>query len=106
MNFLVETALLGHGLLSVDNDLILSLWPDEVLLAWVENGKVKIGHISEFIPSRKNSKDWERLDGLAVKSKKYDNKNAFLTASGTMAVAKDVNCPVVVTAGIGGIGDI
>lgn len=106
MKFLVETALLGHGLLSVEDNLILSLWPEDVSLAWVESGKIKIGHISEFIHSRKSSKSWQRLDGLAIKHKEYHNKNAFLTASGTMAVAKDINCQVVVTAGMGGIGDI
>jgi pseudouridine-5'-phosphate glycosidase len=106
MKYLVETALLGHGLLSVDNDLILSLWPDDVSLAWIENGKVKIGNISEFIPLRKNSKGMERLDGLAVKRNEFNNKNAFLTASGTMEVARNLNCSLVVTAGIGGIGDI
>lgn len=106
MNYLVETALLGHGLLSVDDSLILSLISDDVRLAWVESGNIKIGNISEFIYARKDSKNWDRLDGLNIKRKEYANKNAFLTASGTMAVAKDINCPVVVSAGIGGIGDI
>lgn len=106
MKFLVETALLGHGLVSIDDDLIVSMWPDDVLLAWVENGNIKIGDIEEFMPARKNSKSWGRLDGLSIKRKDYFDKNAFLTASGTMEVAKDNNCCVVVSAGIGGIGDI
>lgn len=106
INYLVETALLGHGLKSIEDDLIISLWPEDVTLAWVENGEIIIGNISEFIPARKQSKNWERLDGMAVLKNEYKGKNAFLTASGTMAVARKINCPVVVTAGIGGIGDI
>ena len=106
LNYLVETALLGHGLQSVDDDLIMSLWTDDAMLAWVEKGEIRIGSITEFIPSRKQSDNWERLDGKAIINGEYKDKNAFLTASATMAVAREIQCPVVVTAGIGGIGDI
>ena len=104
--YLVETALLGHGLVSVEDDEILSLWPKDAMLTWVEKGKIKIGTIEEFIPARRESSHWNRLDGLGVEKIHEENSNAFLTASGTMAVAKKIGCPVVVTAGMGGIGDI
>lgn len=106
MKFLVETALLGHGLYSIKDTEILSIWPKNVALTWVEGGEIRIGDIGEFIHSRSNSNSWGRLDGLAMERNEFKDKNAFLTASGTMAVAKYINCPVVVTAGIGGISDI
>ncbi|NLW41088.1 MAG: pseudouridine-5'-phosphate glycosidase [Tissierellia bacterium] len=106
LNFLVETALLGHGLVSVKDEEILSLWPEGAKLAWVEKGRVCIGTIDEFILARKESHKWARLDGKKLKEKLEPHINAFLTASGTMAVAKEIGCPVVVSAGIGGIGDI
>lgn len=106
MDFLVETALLGHGLASVKDDEILSAWPQGALLVWMERGKIRIGTIDEFIPARKEKDKWHRLDGLKIKEKYDSDINAFLTASGTMTVAKDIGCPVVVSAGIGGIGDI
>lgn len=106
MKYLVETALLGHGLQSLDDDLIMSLLPEDVMLAWLKKGEIRIGNVSEFIYSRKQSNSWERLDGMAVIKNEFKDKNAFLTASGTMAVARQIQCPVVVTAGIGGIGDI
>lgn len=106
INFLVETALLGHGLISVRDDEILSIWPEGALLVWMESGKIRIGTIEEFIPARKEKDRWDRLDGLRVKEKHDENTNAYLTASGTMAIAKEIGCPVVVSAGIGGIGDI
>jgi len=105
-NYLVETALLGHGLKSVNDSLITSIWPEDVKLAWIENGEIIIGDIQKFISVRRQSESWERIDGAQVLKNDYKGKNAFLTASGTMSVAKEINCPVVVTAGIGGIGDI
>ena len=104
-DYIVETALLGQGLISIEDEEILSIWPKDALLAWVQKGKIKIGTIEEFIPARK-SNNWGRLDGITVKNKQQDNVNAYLTASGTMVVAKEMGCPVVVSAGIGGIGDI
>lgn len=104
--YLVETALLGHGLISIRDDEILELWPDGASLAWVEKGEIRIGTIQEFIPSRSKSDDWKRLDGLMIKQGLSNNINAFLTASATMVVAKEVGYPLVVSAGIGGIGNI
>ncbi|HSH36577.1 pseudouridine-5'-phosphate glycosidase [Schnuerera sp.] len=105
-NYLVETALLGHGLISVEDYEILSAWPKGAMLAWMEKGKIRIGTIEEFIPGRQERDSWTRLDGRKVKEECNTNINAYLTASGTMAVAKEIGCPVVVSAGIGGIGDI
>ena len=106
IGYLVETALLGHGLYSIKDDKIVSMWPENAMLTWVEDGEIKIGEISEFIHSRNKSDEWARLDGISVEKNDFKEKNAFLTASGTMAVAKEIKCPIVVTAGIGGIGEI
>lgn len=104
--YLVETALLGHGLISIEDEEILSLWPNGAMLAWVERGQIRIGTIEEFIPARSKSHSWKRLDGIRIKEELEENTNAFLTASATMVVAKEVGYPLVVSAGIGGIGDI
>lgn len=106
IKYLVETALLGHGLPSIKNNDILSIWPKDAMLAWVEKGEIRIGTIEEFIPTRMESHHWERLNGLRVKKSLSKDVNSYLTASGTMVVAKELKCPVVVTAGIGGIGDV
>lgn len=106
MEYLVETALLGHGLISIENNEILSIWPKGAMLAWVEKGKIRIGTIEEFLPAREESNSWKRLDGLTIKRELGKDINAFLTASATMVVAKEINCPIVITAGMGGIGDI
>ena len=104
--YLIETALLGHGLISISDKEILSGFDKKAELTWIEKGKICIGTIEEFIPARQESNRWDRFDGLKVKEKLEPNTNAYLTASGTMAVAKETGYPVVVSAGIGGIGDI
>ncbi|SKC89794.1 pseudouridine-5'-phosphate glycosidase [Maledivibacter halophilus] len=105
-NYLVETALLGHGLISVKSDDIISQWPKGAVLAWIEGGQPKIGNIEEFLLAKESINNWKRFDGLKLKEKFNKNTNAYLTASGTMVIAKKTGYPVVVTAGIGGIGDI
>jgi len=104
--YLVETALLGHGLNSIEDSLILSLWPKDANLVWIQEGKITIGNIDEFLFVKNEKNNWERLNGKEVSENKFQGKNAFLTASGTMEVAKLNNCQMVVTAGLGGIGDI
>lgn len=106
IGYLVETALLGHGLYSIEDNKIMSVWPQNAMLTWIENGEIKIGEIPEFIHSRSKSNEWLRLDGLSIEKNDFKNKNAFLTASGTMVVARKMKCSIVVTAGIGGIGEI
>lgn len=104
--YLVETALVGHGLVSIKDEEILSVWPKEAMLSWIENGKIKIGNIEEFIPIRSKSEYYPRIDGSKVKLDLEGDMNGCLTASGTVEVAKAIGAPVVVTAGLGGIGDI
>lgn len=106
MRVLVETCLLGHGLASISNSQIRELWPDpSVELSWVEAGKVKISSLEEFLRVRSNSKKFRRYDGSAIENEEYD-KSGFLTASGTMAIARREGYGVVVSCGIGGISDI
>lgn len=104
--YLVETALLGHGLLSIKDEEILSIWPKGARVSWVEDGKIKIGSIEEFIPIRSKNQAYPRIDGSKLKKELDKNSNGCLTASGTMEVAKAIGAQVVVTAGMGGIGDI
>ncbi len=48
-NYIVETALLGQGLISIEDEKILSVWPKDALLAWNSKRQIKIGTIEEFI---------------------------------------------------------
>lgn len=106
VNFVVETALLGQGLVSVSNNQIKELWPDGALVAWLQKGGIILGSIEEFLYYKDQTESWKRLDGLTLYEGMKAEVNGFLTASAAMAVARDLGCPIVVSAGIGGIGDI
>ena len=105
--FLVESALLTHGLVSVSQEELRSLWPSEIdCIAWVDQGRVVIGPIEQFLPFRQRAAElcrisWEDLPGALEKG-----VSGALTASGTMAVCQQMGLPLAVTCGMGGIGDI
>lgn len=106
-DFLVETALLTHGLVSLSDQDILAVWPWETAqLAWVEGGAVRRGTLEEFLPVRSRAKEMIRIDRDSLPVALSGGVNGVLTASGAMAAAQDMGVPVVVTAGMGGIGDI
>lgn len=106
-NFLMETALLTHGLVSLSDRDILAAWPWEAkLLAWVENGVVRRGTLREYLPMRGRAREMIRVDRDMLRVGLTAGLNGALTASGTMAVAEDLGIPVAVTVGMGGVGDI
>ena len=106
INFVVETALLGQGLVSVSNNRIEELWPDGALVTWLQKGRVVLGSIEEFLYYKEQIKSWRRIDGLKIYDSMNEGVDGFLTASATVKVARDLGYPVAVSAGIGGIGDI
>lgn len=105
-SFVVETALLGQGLVSVSNSQIKKLWPDDALVTWLQKGRIILGSIVEFLHYKDQIESWRRLDGLTLYKGMKERVDGFLTASAAIAVARDLRCPIVVSAGIGGIGDI
>jgi pseudouridine-5'-phosphate glycosidase len=105
-NFVVETALLGQGLVSVSSKQIKELWPDDALVTWLQKGRIILGSIEDFLGYKDQTKFWRRIDGLNLYEGIKEGVNGFLTASAAITVARDVECPIVVSAGIGGIGDI
>ncbi|WMM24435.1 pseudouridine-5'-phosphate glycosidase [Tissierella sp. MB52-C2] len=105
--FLVETALLTHGLKSIDNETLLELWPwEHRCIAWVDKGEVIIGDIEEFIGFRARAKELIRIDRDIFIESCNKGISGALTASGTMMAAKEKGIRIAVTAGMGGTGDI
>ena len=63
MNFLVETALLTHGLASVSNEMLLKTWEStEKNIVWVDQGEICIGDMEEYLPFRKRAPQLLRID--------------------------------------------
>ena len=106
-SFLVESALLTHGLPSISNEMLLAQWPEEIrCIAWVDHGELITGGMDEFVRFRERAYELIRIDCYTLDeaiSRKY---SGALTASGTMELASRCGIPLAVSCGIGGIGDI
>lgn len=103
-HILVETALLGEGLPSIDDAVLRYLWPvsDEINLAWLYRGNIICGNLSAFLLCRQQEKNWRRADARGLAEAIQQKFNAFLTVSASLRVADLLHIPVLVTAGLGG----
>ena len=105
--FLVETCLLTHGLRSVTDEMLLEHWPKELdCIVWVDQGKVQIGSMQDYIPFRRRAAEVGRIDCDTFADAVKNGVSGALTASGTMRVCQELGIPLAVTCGMGGIGDI
>lgn len=105
--FLVESALLTHGLVSVSNQELADSWPQEYEnIVWVDHGKICVGGMHAFLPFRDRADHLMRIDWERLPAAMQEDASGALTASGTMAVCQLMGLPLAVTCGMGGIGDI
>lgn len=105
--FLAETALLGQGLKSCDNQTVKRVWCEKLpeslkVLAWLWQGKIIIGDIDEFLKIR-HVENMGRYNRNNFKKAAKNGKSGFLTASATMEIAVKLCGKYVVSCGIGGI---
>ncbi len=107
MEHLIETALLTHGLKSVTNEEIRSLWGDKKEnIVWIARGEIVIGNIERYLDFRTEADRLFRIDCNTLSQALREGVSGALTASGTMAVCERYKIPLAVTCGMGGIGDI
>ena len=107
MEYLVESALLTHGLKSVSNETIKKEWQDPgKKITWIDHGEIRIGDIDEFLEFRSRAASYPRIDCDLLEKALVEKQSGALTASGTMAVCVKMGIPVAITCGMGGIGDI
>ena len=107
MKYLIETALLTHGLRSVTNEEIRKVWTEgEENLVWVSEGRIIVGGIDQYLEFRKRAKELIRIDCDLLDRVLKEGLSGALTASGTMKVCQRLEVPFAVTCGMGGIGEI
>ena len=107
MEYLVESALLTHGLKSISNETIKKEWQDPgKKITWIDQGEIRIGDIDEFLEFRSRAAAYPRIDCNLLEKALSEKQSGALTASGTMAVCVKKKIPVAITCGMGGIGDI
>ncbi|MBS1348248.1 MAG: hypothetical protein HP052_02065 [Firmicutes bacterium] len=103
--YLVETALIGQGLVSIPDQKLLAAWRyPKAKLAWLEAGEIKLGPLAEFLPLRPKAKQLIRIDAASLAASIKAQATGVLTASATMAIGAKLQIPLIVTCGMGGIG--
>lgn len=107
MKYLTETALLTHGLRSITNEEMAKSWHcPAAVLAWVDRGELRLGHMEDYLPFRERAAEVCRIDCETLEGALKNGVSGALTASGTMAVCRRLGISLAITCGMGGIGDL
>ena len=106
-NFLIESALLTHGLVSLKDEFMEQFWPKDLdNIAWVDRGQIRTGSIANYLSFRRSHEKLLRIDSASLSSALSEGCSGGLTASGTMAACLLQGLSLAVTCGMGGIGNI
>lgn len=104
VGYLAESALLTHGLRSITEDELIRMWPqDSASIAWMEDGRLRVGGIEDFCRFRKKAQDFDRVNYQNYEYYASNGKSGALTASGTMKACEGLGIPLAVTCGMGGL---
>ena len=104
VGYLAESALLTHGLRSITEDELIRMWPqDSASIAWMEDGRLRVGGIEDFCRFRKKAQDFDRVNYQNYEYYASNGKSGALTASGTMKACEGLGIALAVTCGMGGL---
>ena len=104
VGYLAESALLTHGLRSISEEELIRMWPqDSASIAWMEDGRLRVGGIEDFCRFRKKAQDFDRVNYQNYDYYASNGKSGALTASGTMKACEGLGIALAVTCGMGGL---
>ena len=104
VGYLAESALLTHGLRSIAEEELIRMWPqDSASIAWMEDGRLRVGGIEDFCRFRKKAQDFDRVNYQNYEYYASNGKSGALTASGTMKACEGLGIALAVTCGMGGL---
>ena len=101
--FLIESALLTHGLAGVSNSKIKDIWKDGWKIAWIETGRLVTGEADAFCAFRDRADSFRRINYFSYDDACRGKWSGPLTASGTIRACEETGCRLAVTCGIGGL---
>lgn len=101
--FIIESALLTHGLKSISSERLKQELDKKWKIAWLDHGRTIVGNVDEFCEFRERAADYGRVNYFNYDQAVREEKSGALTASGTMRVCEAEKIPLVVTCGIGGL---
>ena len=104
VGYLAESALLTHGLRSISEEELIRMWPqDSASIAWMEDGRLRVGGTEDFCRFRKKAQDFDRVNYQNYEYYASNGKSGALTASGTMKACEGLGIALAVTCGMGGL---
>lgn len=101
--FIIESALLTHGLKSITNNRLKDIWDKAWPVAWLDEGQICVGGIELFCKFRDRAAEYRRINYFNFDQAIAQKQSGALTASGTMRICEIMGIPVAVTCGIGGL---
>lgn len=101
--FIIESALLTHGLKSISSERLKQELDKKWKIAWLDHGRTIVGNVDEFCEFRERAADYGRVNYFNYDQAVRAGRSGALTASGAMRVCEDRKIPLVVTCGIGGL---
>lgn len=103
-NYLIESALLAHGLPDITEEMLLEAWQQEdAQIVWMEEGRPMLGTIEAFCKFRRAAASYGRIHYQIYEQAAKEGRTGALTASGTMKACEKLGIPWAVSCGIGGI---
>lgn len=102
--YLVESALLTHGLAGIQDRMLCDAWPEECKrIIWMERGEVIIGDIERFCRFRSGGHPVKRINNRNLDACRKSRVYGALTASGTIKICEAMGIRLAVTCGMGGL---
>lgn len=101
--FILESALLTHGLKSISCEQLKRELDKNWKIAWLDYGQIHVGDVEEFCEFRERAAAYGRVNYFNYDQAVDEKRSGALTASGTMRVCEERGVPLVVTCGIGGL---
>ncbi len=106
-DILIETALIGQGISDLSDAELSRLWkayypetPDNIGFVWLWQGQMMLGDLDSFLVYR--SIKLPRIDSYKLKEGNASSMSGFFTAGAVLAITREIQASVVVTAGLGG----
>lgn len=101
--FIIESALLTHGLKSISSERLKQELDKKWKIAWLDHRQTIVGNVDEFCEFRERAADYGRVNYFNYDQAVRAGRSGALTASGAMRVCEERGVPLVVTCGIGGL---
>lgn len=101
--FIIESALLTHGLKSISSERLKQELDKKWKIAWLDHRQTIVGNVDEFCEFRERAADYGRVNYFNYDQAVRAGRSGALTASGAVRVCEDRKIPLVVTCGIGGL---